>query len=73
MKVFVAGATGAIGKQLVRVGGPIKTEEDPLEDDPPKTVRQSLGDYVFLYVGLGIVLVTVLFFAVRTWLHRGEG
>jgi 2-alkyl-3-oxoalkanoate reductase len=26
-----------------RVGGPIKTEEDPLEDDPPKTVRQSLA------------------------------
>jgi hypothetical protein len=36
---------------------------------PPKTT----GDYVFLYVGLGIVLATVLFFAVRAWLHRREG
>jgi nucleoside-diphosphate-sugar epimerase len=26
-----------------RVGGPVKTEEDPLDDDPPKPVRETVG------------------------------
>jgi nucleoside-diphosphate-sugar epimerase len=26
-----------------RVGGPVKSEEDPLDDNPPKPVRESLG------------------------------
>jgi nucleoside-diphosphate-sugar epimerase len=26
-----------------RVGGPVKTEEDPLDDDPPKPVRETLS------------------------------
>jgi nucleoside-diphosphate-sugar epimerase len=26
-----------------RVGGPVKTEEDPFDDDPPKAVRETVG------------------------------
>ncbi len=26
-----------------RVGGPVKTENDPLDDDPPKAVRETVG------------------------------
>jgi 2-alkyl-3-oxoalkanoate reductase len=26
-----------------RIGGPVKTEEDPLDDDPPKPVRETLS------------------------------
>jgi hypothetical protein len=35
---------------------------------PPKTT----GDYVGLYVGLGIVIATILFFAIRAWRDRSE-
>jgi hypothetical protein len=33
---------------------------------PPKTT----GDYIFLYVGLGIVLALIVFFAIRAWRDR---
>jgi hypothetical protein len=35
---------------------------------PPKTT----SDYVILYVGLGIALAAVLFFALRAWRDRRE-
>ena len=43
-----AGARRFIGQSFAgwpfkRVGGPVKTEEDPLDDSPPKSVRQSLA------------------------------
>jgi nucleoside-diphosphate-sugar epimerase len=45
MKVFVAGATGAIGKQLVPLvaaaGRALKTEDDPLDPSPPREMRET--------------------------------
>ncbi|HEX6207394.1 MAG TPA: NAD(P)-dependent oxidoreductase [Actinomycetota bacterium] len=31
-----------------RVGGPVKTEEDPLDEDPPEAVRRTLGAILHL-------------------------
>jgi nucleoside-diphosphate-sugar epimerase len=36
------------GWPFARTGGPIKTEEDPLEGSPPKTVRETLGAIRYL-------------------------
>jgi nucleoside-diphosphate-sugar epimerase len=36
------------GWPLKRVGGPIKTEEDPLDDDPPEEVRSTLDAIKYL-------------------------
>src|SRR5207249_3064701 len=51
MRVFVAGASGAIGPRLVaqsfasaryaRVGGPVKTEDDPLDPSPVPAMRET--------------------------------
>jgi nucleoside-diphosphate-sugar epimerase len=35
-----------------RVGGPVKTEEDPIDDDPPKTVRETVGAIRYLEAAL---------------------
>jgi nucleoside-diphosphate-sugar epimerase len=36
------------GWPFERTGGPIKTEDDPLQDSPPKTVSQTLGAIRYL-------------------------
>ena len=36
------------GWPFERVGGPVKTEEDPLQEDPPKTVSKSLAAIKYL-------------------------
>jgi nucleoside-diphosphate-sugar epimerase len=36
------------GWPFARTGGPIKTEEDPLDGSPPKTVRRTLGAIQYL-------------------------
>jgi nucleoside-diphosphate-sugar epimerase len=36
------------GWPYARVGGPVKTEEDPLDDSPPKPVRQTLAAIRYL-------------------------
>src|SRR3954447_3810925 len=49
--IAAAKATGArrfiaqsfAGWPYKRVGGPVKTEQDPLDDDPPKPVRETLS------------------------------
>jgi 2-alkyl-3-oxoalkanoate reductase len=41
MRVFVAGATGALGRHLVP--GPVKTEEDPLDSRPFPSAARTLA------------------------------
>lgn len=36
----------------------------------PRPGPETTGDYVFLYVVLGIVGAAILFLAIRSWLNR---
>jgi nucleoside-diphosphate-sugar epimerase len=68
------------GWPFARVGGPVKTEEDPLDPSPPKNIRETLGAIRHLETAVsdadwteGIVLRYGGFYGPGTSLARPDG
>jgi nucleoside-diphosphate-sugar epimerase len=51
VKRFVAQSYA--GWPFARVGGPVKTEEDPLDPTPPKGIRETMGAIKYLEAAVG--------------------